>query len=101
MDQMQMWRLNIQLLIGILACGGMGIVFLLFFWTGLRAWLFHKRQQASEEKFRRDRVDAQGRPWPPSGPGVCGRCGQVRGRVFFLANGERLCEACYAGVGGN
>jgi hypothetical protein len=95
MDQLQMFRLNIHLLLGILACLGIGLVLVLAFWTGIRAWLFHKRQEASDGEFRRTKLDAEGRPLPPVGRGICQACGRVSDRVFFLETGAKVCEDCF------
>lgn len=94
--QIQMWRLNTQLLIGIIACLGVGLVFLLIFWTVIRAWLFSRGQRNSERRYRAQRLDAAGKKLPPIARGLCNKCGAV-GDVFYLESGEKLCKKCFAG----
>src|SRR5437762_10535695 len=93
-DKLQMWRMNTQLLIGIVACLGVGVVFLLVFWTVLRTWLFAKGQRKSERRFRSEKLDAAGKKLPPSARGLCDRCGAL-GDVYHLESGGKLCKKCF------
>ena len=94
-DQLQRWRLNTQLLIGILACLGVGLVFVFMFWTVLRTWLFASAQRRGERRFKTKRLGADGAPLPPTALGLCDKCGKVSDNVYHLADGRRLCETCF------
>ncbi|HEY3246186.1 MAG TPA: hypothetical protein VGM03_22820 [Phycisphaerae bacterium] len=90
----QTLKQNLFLLIGLLVLATIGLILIVAVWTGIKAWRFHKRQRNGWEEYRRERLDAQGRPLPPSAAGVCDRCGCVGERVYFLPSGERRCLKC-------
>ena len=96
MDRLEMFRQNTHLLIGILACLGVGSVLIFCFWTVLRTWLFAKDQRESETRFRKRKLDSSGKKLPPAAKGICGVCGKVSDTVYYFESGERLCEACFA-----
>lgn len=96
MNQLEMWRLNTQFLIGVVACLGVGLVFIFMFWTVLRTWLSAIGQRHSQRRFLDRKRDARGNPLPPTAKGLCDRCGTVSETVYYLPSGERLCEKCFA-----
>ena len=94
MDQLQTFGLNIHLLIGILLVLAIGLVVVIAVWTGVKVWLFRKKQEAAQHDERRRKFGRDGRPLPPRGPGLCEKC-QKAGEVFHLPDGRRLCESCF------
>jgi hypothetical protein len=101
MDQLQMWRLNIQLGIGLLVFLVIFVLLAIAVWTGLRVWLARtekKREEAAEHQ-RKYRPD--GTPFPPATEGFCDQCGGAFPKVYHVHDGPRLCPACYeASFGG-
>jgi hypothetical protein len=94
MDQLQTFGLNIHLLIGILLVLSFGAILVIAVWTGVKIWLFRKRQDAAERDVQRRKIGRDGRALPPRGAGLCENC-QKAGDVFHLPDGRRLCESCY------
>lgn len=94
-DQLKMFGLNIRLLIGLLTAGVIGFVLLIAVWTGIKVILFRRRQQQSELEAGRAKLDAKGRPLPPTTAGVCHRCGKACLKVHHLPSGQRFCPDCY------
>lgn len=95
MDQLQIWRFNTQLLIGIVACLGVGLIFVFIFWTALRTWLFASSQKRSVGRFRSQRTAPDGTLLPPTAQGLCDQCGSVSDTVYYLPSRRRLCENCF------
>ena len=93
MSRLEMFRVNIHFLIGIICCGGIGLILVLFFWTAIRAWLFHRRISRTVKTDDRSNLPMRARQAPVT-RGICERCGQVREEVYFLSTGERLCVDC-------
>ena len=87
---------NIFLLIGLLLAAGLLFVVIFVAWTGLKIglWQWRRRQAAEEEHRRRFRPD--GRPYPPSSRGICGRCARTCETVYHLPDGVRLCPECFS-----
>ena len=86
---------NLFLLIGAaILLGGVALVALAG-WIGLRAWIWHLRQQRSRKRYRRRTFRADGRIYPSFSEGVCQECGQGSRRVYSPVSGERLCPPCY------
>ena len=100
MDQLQMFGLNIHLLIGILLVLAIGLVLVIAVWTGVKVWLFRKQQESAERDVQRKKIGRDGRALPPRGAGFCEKC-QKAGEVFHLPDGKRLCETCYESCGPN
>jgi hypothetical protein len=97
MEQLQMFAQNIRLLIGILVALALGLILLIASWTGIKIWLFRKRQALAEEEERRQKIGRDGRPLPPRAAGICQQC-QKAGEVFHLPDGRRFCERCYGSM---
>ncbi|MFQ5428899.1 MAG: hypothetical protein ACE5E1_01205 [Phycisphaerae bacterium] len=96
MSQLQMFGMNIFLLVGILLLALIGFVLVVVFWTGIKVWWFRRAQALGRREERRRRFGADGRPRPPIAPGICRRCGQASPEVYHLDAGLRLCPTCYA-----
>lgn len=96
MSQLEMFALNMRLLVGILVF--LGLVFVLLFasWTGLKMWTFHVRRRRAEDEARARKYRPDGRPYPPVAAGICEKCGGAFDEVFHLPNGTRRCRSCYA-----
>lgn len=94
MSQLQMFGLNIWLLIGILTLMLIGGVIFLVGYTSVRAWLTTRAQDRSFAQFRANRNDAQGRPKPQQGSGICRRCSDAVSDGYYTPEGC-LCVECY------
>ena len=64
--------------------------------VGVKWALWRIRLRRARQQALRRRLDAQGRPYPPAGRGMCDACRRAAERVYFLPDGRRLCEVCYA-----
>ena len=95
MTQLEMFAVNIKLLIGLLVFGLLLVLLVVSTWTGIKVWLFRGRQRrgAQEEFNRRHRPD--GTLLPPVAAGMCGQCSGAFDKVYHLPDGRRLCEQCY------
>ena len=93
--QLEMFGLNIALLIGLLTVGLLGFVLLIALWTGINILRFRREQRHGRRDSDRARRDDKGRPLPPTSPGVCHRCGKASLKVHHLPSGERSCPNCY------
>ena len=95
MDQLQMFALNIHLLIGILVCGGCSLVLLIAVWTLMKVLRFQRTQARGEKEQQAARIGRDGKPLPPTSQGICDRCGRIFREVYHLPDGTRLCATCY------
>ena len=98
MGNLQMFAFNLRLLIGLLVFGLIGLVLLVVFWTGVKVLLFRWSRRKAGKQLREKKYGADGRPIPPTSPGICEQCGQVFPEVFHLPGGPRLCASCYESV---
>ena len=95
MNQLTMFGQNIKLLIGILACIGVAIIIGLVIVVAIRSVYSTHRQRTSLNRYAKSRRDAGGRPLPPTGMGVCRKCGAALPDIYFLPDGDRLCRECF------
>ncbi len=95
MSQLEMFGVNIHLLIGILACGGIGLVVVIILYTSIRAFVFHARQKNAMGTFQKGKTKSDGMALPPVGSGICAQCNTASSKIYFLPDGSRLCSACY------
>jgi len=95
MAQSNMFGENMWLLVGILSAGLLLLFLLTVGLTGLKIWLFRRRQQRGEREFRFERSFPDGSDKPPAGPGLCDQCGGAFPEVFHLPSGTRRCGDCY------
>ncbi len=61
-----------------------------------RRW--EKTVAAESERVRLAKLRPDGKPWPPVGRGMCEACASAFDKVYYLADGRRLCEKCYASI---
>jgi hypothetical protein len=86
---------GIYLLIGcmgavILVClGGLAT------WVTVRILQRRASVRQAEEQRRQERLDPDGRPYPPAAEGLCDRCGGAFQKVYYMPSGRRLCPDCY------
>lgn len=79
---------------------------ILIFLAGLVAWIIGKhyvwrlRRSAARRSARRRKTRPDGRPYPPTGMGICSECEKAGLEVFHLPSGRRLCKDCYARIEG-
>jgi len=95
MTQLEMFALNMRLLIGILVFLALVFVFLFVTWTTLKMWRFRRQRRRAEAEVRARKYRPDGRPYPPRAPGICEQCGGTFADVFHLSNGARRCQTCY------
>ena len=95
-DRTRMFGLNMYLIIGAVLLLAFLLVFALFGITALRALLWRRRQRRAEREQEALGRDADGRPLPPAGRGLCDRCGRVYDLVYYCPSGARRCPRCYA-----
>jgi hypothetical protein len=95
MDQVQMWALNIGLLIGILMALGILIILGFVGWTGLRVWLFARSQKSANSADTRG-TQGQSDDLLFRERGMCVGYGRMMDRTVQLQNGQRVCTHCFA-----
>jgi len=77
---------------------------ILIFLAGVVVWIIGKhyvwrlRRSAARRSARRRRTRPDGRPYPPTGMGICSECEKAGLEVFHLPSGQRLCKDCYARI---
>lgn len=94
MNRQVVFVLNLSLLIGLLVVGALLVVLLIASWTGVKIGLWHWRIRRDQRAARSAALARDGRPYPPSGRGLCQSCGAI-GPVVHPADGSKLCRACY------
>jgi hypothetical protein len=90
-----MFGLNMRLLLGLIVFLILLFLVVVGSWTGIRIWVFRRRQKREQHDalIRSHRPD--GTPLPPMGEGVCERCQTVSEALYHLPSGRRLCRDCY------
>ena len=98
MTQLEMFGVNMRLLLGLIM--GLILLFLLVVgtWTGIKIWVFRRRQRSETRDALIRSRGSDGHPLPPIGEGVCERCQIVSDKLFHLPSGARLCRDCYESV---
>jgi hypothetical protein len=94
MGNIEMFALNIRLLIGLLLLLALSAILLIVGWTLFKVVRFHITQQRGQAKLHDTRTDEAGRNRPPTGVGLCDRCQKASDQIVFLRDGRRLCPAC-------
>lgn len=95
MSQLESWGLSIHLLIGILACAGIGLIVVLILYTSIRAIVFQSRQKLALSDYQKRNTGARGEVLPPMGSGFCETCSKASNSIYFLPDGTRMCRECY------
>ncbi|MBI5762224.1 MAG: hypothetical protein HZA51_01730 [Planctomycetes bacterium] len=95
MGQLEMFGMNIHLLIGLLACGGIGLIVVIILYVSIRAIVFRSQQKLALSDFKKRNTDERGEVLPPMGSGICGTCGKASSAIYFLSDGARMCRECY------
>jgi len=89
------WAMNIAILVGFL------IVLVVFLVVGiislacLRSLIWRIRLKLIRRRSYRFTHTTNGRPLPPTSPGLCDQCQSYSDHVYFLPSGTRLCDRCY------
>ncbi len=94
MSQLQMFGLNMWLLIGILTLLLFATVGMLVLYTSTRAWLTTRAQNRSFAEFQAQRIGPDGQRKPPQGSGICRRCGDAVANGYHTSQGC-ICVACF------
>lgn len=72
------------------------LVILAFFLLGwLKVALLRISLEKAAVASRMASIGPDGKPYPPSGRGLCDKCSKVVEKVYFLPSGRRLCKRCY------
>lgn len=95
MSQLQMFGMNIWFLIGLLIFLAFAGLILVAVWVALKIWLFRMQQKRAFEEYRRRTRRADGKMYPPRAGGICDQCRRVKGVVYHLPSGEKICHDCY------
>ncbi len=95
MGQLQMFGMNIFLLIGLLLFGLITFILLIVFWTTIKVYFFQRQQRTNPYKKFGWKTVAPVEGMPPSSAGICDTCGRVLSAVFHLPGGVRQCSTCY------
>ena len=69
------------------------LAFILLGW--LKVSLLRIRLEKAAIASRLASIGPDGKPYPPSGRGLCDNCSKVVEKVYFLPSGRRLCPKCY------
>ncbi len=95
MDQLEMFGLNMRLLLGLIMALALLFLLVVGTWTGIKIWVFRRRQKRAQHDASIRSRGPDGRPLPPIGEGVCERCQTVSEELYHLPSGRRLCHDCY------
>ncbi len=72
------------------------LVILAFFLLGcLKVAMLQLRQKKAAIAAHLASIGPDGKPYPPSGRGLCDNCSKVVEKVYFIPSGRRLCKRCY------
>jgi hypothetical protein len=66
-----------------------------FAYLGVRAIRRRVRLARDRRAYHDARFGPDGRPLPPSEPGVCERCGTASDTIYYLPSGAHVCPACH------
>lgn len=84
------------LIIVLLIAVAIPVLLIIGAWTGIKIWLWRRAVRAEKKKDYQLKHRPDGRPYPPSGRGICDNCGQAVDKVYFMESNQRLCPACYS-----
>lgn len=68
----------------------------LVLWTIGKHFLWRVRRGLARKQAHRSKHRPDGKPYPPTGMGICSMCEKADLKVFHLPSGRCLCEDCYA-----
>lgn len=92
--QWQVWLLG-----GMVSLLALMIFVVLPAWIALK-WLCHRAAvRQAEREAHEARFMPDGRPYPPSGEGICQHCLKAFDKVYYLPSGECLCPDCFRRLG--
>lgn len=92
---LRMWALNIYFLIGLLFALTIIAIITILLISYIRARLWHASVKRTQQADHRAKHHPDGRPYPPTGRGLCDNCQKPAEKVYFLSSGLRLCPDCY------
>jgi hypothetical protein len=75
------------------------VALVIILWTLARQRRWRKGREATEHASYQSTHDAEGRPMPPLGRGLCQVCSAAPPWVYHLDDGRRLCPECLAREG--
>ena len=91
----EMWILNIRLLIGILFVLIVLFVVGVFSYACIRSLIRQYRVRRARQQDYREKHRSDGTAYPPTCRGLCDNCQSYGEKLYFLPSGQRLCEECY------
>jgi hypothetical protein len=95
-SRLNMFGMNIFLIIGGIILAVVGLAFLIALWTGFNFWTWRRSQRRAEARRRKERFDDTGQLFPPASRGICSVCETVHPKVYHLEDGARFCPKHYA-----
>jgi hypothetical protein len=96
---LKLFGLNLYYLIGLLFFLSPAIPLLILIIAMIRSRIHRAKVDRAERQRRADLLGPDGRPLPPTAPGLCDDCSIVYGDVYHLPDGRRLCKYCYHAPG--
>jgi len=95
MGQLESWAFSIRWLVGLLIVLAILLVLLIAALTAFKIWLWRARQAFARRVRYQATHGPDGRPYPPTGLGLCDHCQRAFPDVYYLPSGQRLCPDCY------
>lgn len=92
---LELFGLNLYFLIGLLILLSLAIPLLILAIAMIRERIHRAKVDRAERQRRADGLGPDGRPLPPTAPGLCDDCSIVYVDVYHLPDGRRLCKHCY------
>ena len=92
---LKLFSLNLYYLIGVLVLLSLAVPLLILAIAMIRARIHRAKVDCAERQRRADLLGPDGRPLPPTAPGLCDDCSVVYIDVYHLPAGRRLCKHCY------
>ena len=95
MPDLKNFAINIYFLIGLLIALAVLLALVVAVWTLVKVLLWRSRRNRADAQEAARKLQPDGTPYPPAGPGVCHCCQRASDTVFHLPSGQRLCRECY------
>ena len=93
--RLNMFGMNLYLIIG--AVLGLAVLFVLLVtaWTGVSSLIWLAKRRRAERQFIASTRRADGQVYPAFGEGICGDCHRGDRKIYQVSNSDGLCPTCY------
>lgn len=93
--QLNMFGMNLYLIIG--AVLGLAVLFVLLVtaWTGVSSLVWLAKRRRAERQFIASTRRADGRAYPAFGEGTCSECHRGDRKIYQVPHSAGLCPTCY------